>query len=277
MNEISTQSSQLEAYEKVIEIEEAENEKKIKEKNIDTLLSQKNTSDMFEEQHQEDQARLREEAVRKSLVQDVINEAKDNGTSIPPAVLKLMNHYKGKCIFISVVCIITLFFSFLLALVICTKIFIFTLFFSFLLASLNSLIWNVRDIQHTLKAVHRDSEANKLQNDLIIQLLKEQRGDSRKMETILQTKVPDLSQYFPLKDSAALERFLDDKDGQYKLRASEFYNLLRCCITDKKNKFSTAILKTFFSPEYIATHSWPTTRYNIVILLNQYLLPFSFY
>ena len=37
-----------------------------------------------------------QDAVRKSIVQEVIDEAREAGNPLPPKVLKLLNHFKGK-------------------------------------------------------------------------------------------------------------------------------------------------------------------------------------
>ena len=81
-----------------------------------------------------------------------------------------------------------------------------------------------------------------------------------RMNSYLKSKIPNMTEYFPLRDSNSVERFLDNSDGLFNLRRSEFENMLIPCIHEKKNLFGTAVLKAFFSNEFIQTHSWPTQK-----------------
>ena len=96
---------------------------------------------------------------------------------------------------------------------------------------------------------------------MIIKLLLDQKEENKKVRSLVEAKIPDLKEFFPLKDSAALDRFLDQSDGLYPLRRSQFYNMLLLCVHEKQNTFGTSILKAFFSPDYIKTHRWPTYSY----------------
>ena len=83
--------------------------------------------------------------------------------------------------------------------------------------------------------------------------------DNQKLISQVKIKIPDMSTYFPLPDSATLARFLDESDGMYEHRTAELENLLILCLSNKKNLFGTSLINTFFSTSYINTHSWPTT------------------
>lgn len=118
----------------------------------------------------------------------------------------------------------------------------------------------VRANNANTRALLLDTQATRKQNDLLIEMFQEHKEENRKMSSYLQARITNLSQYFPLKDSATLELFLDESDGLFPLRRAEFYNWLLPCVTDKKNRFGTAILNTFFTKEFVKTHTWPTYR-----------------
>ena len=107
-------------------------------------------------------------------------------------------------------------------------------------------------------------KALKKQNAELIELVKKDKENNDKVNTYLQAKVPDMSDYFPLKDSAALERFLDTSDGLYPLRRAEFSNMLLNIVDDKPKKIRAGILKSFFALEFIKCHTWPTNRYKFI-------------
>lgn len=92
-------------------------------------------------------------------------------------------------------------------------------------------------------------------------MLTSQKDENAKVNGYLKTKIPNMAEFFPLKDSESLERFLDSSDGLFHLRRAEFANLLIPCVSEKKNLFGTAVLNSLFSDEFVKTHSWPTNRY----------------
>lgn len=104
------------------------------------------------------------------------------------------------------------------------------------------------------------SQGTRKQNDELLTLTKGQKTENQKMNTFLQAKIPDIKKYFPIPDTATLRQFLDDSDGLFALKRSEFYNMCSCCAHEKKNLFGTAVLRNFFAQSYINTHIWPTKR-----------------
>lgn len=104
--------------------------------------------------------------------------------------------------------------------------------------------------------------ANKKQQDVMMSLLIEQRDENRKMSSIFKARIPDINQFFPIKNNDDLARFLDTSDGLYPLRRSEFYNRILSLLSDKNNLFGTALLNSCFSEDYIKNHVWPTNGYD---------------
>lgn len=94
----------------------------------------------------------------------------------------------------------------------------------------------------------------------MMELLIEEKEENKKLKTYLKSKVPDISNFFPLKNAASVERFLDESDGLFHLRYAEFENMFGPCIHKKKNIFGTSLLNAFFSDEFVKTYSWPTHR-----------------
>ena len=109
-----------------------------------------------------------------------------------------------------------------------------------------------------VRSNHQDLQAIKKENKTIIELLNKSRDENRKVNSYLQANIPDMKSFFPLQDEEMLQRFLDETDGLFPLRRQEFCNMILPCVTDKKNSFGTAILNTFFSKNFIKTHSWPS-------------------
>lgn len=130
----------------------------------------------------------------------------------------------------------------------------------FFLASLSKMSSKLRLSNDIIRSIKNDTTATRNQNDLLVKMFKEQKEDNQRMNAFLHSKIPDMNDYFPLKDTAAMDRFLDEWDGLYPLKRSEFYNMLINCVSEKPNLFGTAILNTFFSEEFIKTHSWPSAR-----------------
>lgn len=90
LDEIATQSQQLDLHLQVKEIE--------KEKNAESNFPDTDTkSDDEVEIDKQDQHSLEKlDETRRRLIQDVIDEARENGTSLSPAVLKLISNCKSK-------------------------------------------------------------------------------------------------------------------------------------------------------------------------------------
>lgn len=128
------------------------------------------------------------------------------------------------------------------------------------LASMNRMNRSIQEAIAYARSIANDTQITRKQNEELLSLVRDQNAKNKKMNSYLMAKVPDMNDYFPLRDSATLDRFLDEWDGLYPLRRSEFYNLLLTCASDKKNLFGTSILNTFFSSEYISSHTWPTNR-----------------
>ena len=98
MEEIVTQSSQLQAHNSLAVIEKT---KKEKERYFDELKSQERKRQEQEkairdEQLKEERELDDEDNERNALIQDVINDSKEAGIEFPPSVRRLLNHVKGK-------------------------------------------------------------------------------------------------------------------------------------------------------------------------------------
>ena len=120
---------------------------------------------------------------------------------------------------------------------------------------------NLRYANNTLRHVYHDTQITVKQNAKLEELLMAQKEENRKLNSFVNSKIPDLSKIFPLKDSAALEEFLDDSDARlYDLRRAELPNYIDPCVGLKQNLFSTALMRMLFSPNFIINHSWPSNR-----------------
>ena len=128
------------------------------------------------------------------------------------------------------------------------------------LAAFSNLTRSLRLTDATCRSILENAQATRRQNDILLELLKCQKKENSKLNSYLQAKLPNLGDYFPLKDSPTLARFMDNSDGLFSLRRGEMYNLMLTCVHEKKNIFATSLLNTFFSTEFIMTHTWPTHK-----------------
>lgn len=120
-----------------------------------------------------------------------------------------------------------------------------------------------RNLAHTngvVRSIQDDTTASRRHNEMFIELFQKQQEDNKKMISYLEEKIPDMSDYFPLKNDAALERFMDKSDGFYHLRRAEFYNMLVSHRSNKDNLFATTLMRRCFSKKFIRFHTWPGPR-----------------
>lgn len=81
-------------------------------------------------------------------------------------------------------------------------------------------------------------------------------------------KKVNIDNFFPIKDDAQLEKFLDKSDGDFQVRRDEFEHYLYCHVTRNlklKRPFETDLLSTVFNRDYISSHRWPGQWYFLVI------------
>ena len=102
MEEISVQSSQLKIHVTVQKLEQEKKEKEIrqqkeKDEEEEATAAQESNKEIL---RMEEESLASEEALRKSLIQDVIDEATESGSELSPAVKKLLHHFKCKYTFI---------------------------------------------------------------------------------------------------------------------------------------------------------------------------------
>lgn len=88
-------------------------------------------------------------------------------------------------------------------------------------------------------------------------MLKEMKDDMKQYMFHIQMDRTDLSDFFPLENDEALERFMDKTHEDWEARKFGFYHLLFTTVTKQKKKFAAALLHTIFSRNFIATHRWP--------------------
>lgn len=69
----------------------------------------------------------------------------------------------------------------------------------------------------------------------------------------------NIYEFFPIKDDETMDRYLA-KDTDYESRKEQLSTVLLNTIHKSKKKFGSAVIRNIFSPEYIATHRWPTIR-----------------
>lgn len=134
------------------------------------------------------------------------------------------------------------------------------MYFLFPIGSLGKHMRNLRGTDATIRSLFNNSEENKRQNKKIIEILSSNRKENSKFSSLFSSKIPDIGEYFPIPDEATLNRFLDESDGMYAVRCSEFYNLLKTCVTVKQNLFGSALIKTVFGTNYLIGHTWPPPK-----------------
>lgn len=110
------------------------------------------------------------------------------------------------------------------------------------------------------RAILLDTSTSKKQNEQILEILANEQHHNGKVRSYLEAKIPDIDEFFPVRDNKTLERFLDESDGLYPLRRSELMNRLYLCSAERKNIFATSVLNSLFSDNYINTHAWPTHK-----------------
>ena len=81
----------------------------------------------------------------------------------------------------------------------------------------------------------------------------------RNVLSMVTSKGPDASEFFPAKDNATLERFMV-KDDMFEKRREALYFLLYNCSCDNQKAFSESFIYAVFTKEYIETHIWPLGR-----------------
>lgn len=92
MDEIASQSQQLEVH---LQVKRIEADKK-KEHEIPAEALPKATAEDVEIDREDQLIIEKQSETRRQLIQDVLNEAKENGTTISPAVMKLISNCKCK-------------------------------------------------------------------------------------------------------------------------------------------------------------------------------------
>ena len=97
MDEIATQSSQLLVHEAVKRIakehrEKQERAEQFRKTNEEMIISQRTNEDIV---NQEEADLDRDDAIRRSLVQEVIDSAAQSGNPLPASAVKLLNNFRG--------------------------------------------------------------------------------------------------------------------------------------------------------------------------------------
>lgn len=118
---------------------------------------------------------------------------------------------------------------------------------------------HLRIAYKTIRSIQDDSKYSRAKVDVLISMANDQKEENRELLGRVKAKIPDMSEFFPLPDSKTLDRFLDESDGMYSHRVAQLESMILPCISVKQNLFGTALLNTFFSQEFINSHSWPTT------------------
>ena len=103
MEEIAYQTAQLQIHRKQMKLEEEQRKKeelRKKEEQSQEIfrLTQQSNNEYLEQEYNDWE---REEAIRKALIQDVIDKASEDGTPLSKPVLKLIDYFKGKCLSLS--------------------------------------------------------------------------------------------------------------------------------------------------------------------------------
>lgn len=103
--------------------------------------------------------------------------------------------------------------------------------------------------------------SNEYFTKLIMDMLKEIKGDMRQFTFHMRMDSVDVSEYFPLRDAGSLNEFFDRKHEEWPLRRRGFYHLLFTTVTTSKRKFGTGLLHTLFTRDFVSNHRWPVPGY----------------
>ena len=238
MNEIGLLTKKLQVHQQQRKIEQQERKEKLEKEKEEKArefirLTQESNNQYLDHEYNEWE---KDKITRKALIQDVVEEAMEEGNPIPKSVMKLIDHFKG---------------------------------------SFAKFSKSLRGNNAIAKASLEIAESNRKKNDIIIEMLTCQREHNQKMNSYVQAKIPNMNEYFPLPDRQTLLRFLDPSDGLYPLRRAEFYNFLVTNLSNKNNLFGTALMRSLFSGNFLKTQTWPpnNTRYP---KKNETLVPFEF-
>lgn len=74
----------------------------------------------------------------------------------------------------------------------------------------------------------------------------------------------NMDKFFPIKDDASLEKFLDKTEGDFPEKRDAFENMLYLNVTKNlklKRPFEASLLAVLFSRDFISSHRWPGPRY----------------
>ena len=98
MKEIAYLTTQLHAQNKLIAIEEENRKKEDERKKAREEETDRERAEQSNQAQQllDDQEVDMEDSIRNGLIQDVVNEAEEKGSSLPPSVIRLLNHLKSK-------------------------------------------------------------------------------------------------------------------------------------------------------------------------------------
>ena len=116
---------------------------------------------------------------------------------------------------------------------------------------------NVHANAETGRSSHGKLTTNEVNMNLVIGMLKEIKDDMKQYLFHMRMDCVDVSVFFPLKDDESLRNFMDRDHAEWHLRQKGFYHLLFTTVTKSKKKFSTALLHTLFTRNFIKTHKWP--------------------
>lgn len=128
---------------------------------------------------------------------------------------------------------------------------------------MNTIKRGVRRYQDTTEVAFFDMKEIKADLTSFKQDYLEFKEEIRSILSMLVSKGPDASDFFPANDNATLNRFME-KDKGYEKRKEALYFLIYNCGCDVQKTFADSFLTTVFTKQYIETHIWPLGRYKVI-------------
>ena len=135
---------------------------------------------------------------------------------------------------------------------------------------------NAHNTCDTVRANFDKLSINEYNVTKIMDMLSDIKDDMRKFNFHMRMDTVDISDFFPLKSDADMKNFMDKSHEDWPMRRRGFHHLLFTTVTKSKKKFSTALLHTLFTRQFIANHKWPFSGYDIIIIIMFFFLKHTF-
>lgn len=120
---------------------------------------------------------------------------------------------------------------------------------------------NVHNTYDTVRSNHNKLTVNGQNTLNIMDMLRDIKEELKQFTFYIRMNSVDVSDFFPLKNDKDLALFLDKSHEDWERRRRGFHHLLFTTVTKNKRRFSTALLHTVFTRDFISNHTWPHSGY----------------